>query len=80
MDLPSKLDCCGFHANMVNGKAANKMSGKYLSDATDGGADLIITNCPFCHMQMDLFQNKYKIPVLHMSELLCKALGIKKRY
>ncbi|MFC1810817.1 CoB--CoM heterodisulfide reductase iron-sulfur subunit B family protein [Patescibacteria group bacterium] len=80
VDLPSKIDCCGFHVNMVDSKAANKMSGKYLEDAIDGRADLIITNCPFCHMQMDLFQNKYKIPVLHMSELLCMALGIKKRH
>lgn len=76
VDLPSKMDCCGFHISMYNEKASIKMSNKYLSDAQIEHADLIITNCPFCHMQFDLIQNKYKIPIIHMSQLLCLALGV----
>lgn len=76
VDLPGKVDCCGFHINMVNQKASLKMSDKYLKDAIENQADLIITNCPFCHMQFDLYQKKYKIPILHMSQVLCLALGV----
>ncbi len=78
VDLPTKMDCCGFHSNLVDPKASQKMSEKYLSDADEQKADIIITNCPFCHMQFDIFQKKYKIPVLHMSEVLCMALGLQK--
>ncbi|MFC1599813.1 CoB--CoM heterodisulfide reductase iron-sulfur subunit B family protein [Patescibacteria group bacterium] len=78
VDLPTKMDCCGFHSNLVDPKGSQKMSEKYLSDANNQKADIIITNCPFCHMQFDIFQKKYKIPVLHMSEVLCMALGIQK--
>lgn len=77
VDVEGKLDCCGFHIGMVNKKASTKMSGKYLDNTSDKNVDLIVTNCPFCHMQMDLFQKKSSIPVLHMSQLLCLALGFK---
>ncbi len=76
VDLSSKLDCCGFHISMYNKDASTKMSDKYLRDATDEKADLIITNCPFCHMQFDMYQKGFDIPVLHMSQVLCIALGI----
>jgi succinate dehydrogenase / fumarate reductase cytochrome b subunit len=85
VDLPSKGDCCGFHITLSSKKTAVKMSGKYLSDVKDSRADLIVTNCPFCHMQMDLYQSnaekeikkKFKIPVLHFTQLLCLSLGFK---
>jgi len=77
VDLPSKADCCGFHLTLTDKKNALKMSGKYLSDVKESGADLIVTNCPFCHIQMDLYHNKSKIPVLHFTQLLCLALGFK---
>jgi succinate dehydrogenase cytochrome b subunit len=84
VDLPEKLDCCGFHSVLMNKKASGKMSGKYLSSAKDSGADVIVTNCPFCHMQMDLYQGnsekaigrKLDMPIMHMSQLICLALGI----
>lgn len=76
VDLPSKLDCCGFHISMYNQKASTHMSDKYLRDASENEADLIITNCPFCHMQFDMYQKTTNIPILHMSQVLCLALGI----
>ncbi|MBN1494768.1 CoB--CoM heterodisulfide reductase iron-sulfur subunit B family protein [Candidatus Peregrinibacteria bacterium] len=77
VDLESKKDCCGFHITLTNKKTAVKMSSKYLSDAKNNNADLIVTNCPFCHMQMDLYQEKFNMPVLHFTQLLCLALGVK---
>jgi succinate dehydrogenase / fumarate reductase cytochrome b subunit len=85
VDVEGKLDCCGFHIALVNKKAAANMSGKYLNNSFGKHVDLIVTNCPFCHSQMDLYQKesekvmkkKFNIPIIHMSQLLCLALGIK---
>jgi succinate dehydrogenase / fumarate reductase cytochrome b subunit len=84
VDAPGKTDCCGFHIGLTHKKAAAGMSGGYLSSAKEQNPDMIVTNCPFCHMQMDLYQResekvlkkKIKIPVIHMSQLLCLALGL----
>lgn len=83
VDAPGKTDCCGFHIGLTHTKTAAGMSGKYLSNAKKQNPDMIVTNCPFCHMQMDLYQResekvlkkRFKIPVIHMSQLLCLALG-----
>jgi len=83
VNLKEKMDCCGFHIALTNKKASAKMSGKFLNSAKESEADLIVTNCPFCHIQMDLYQSeaekalkkKLKIPIIHMSQLLCLALG-----
>lgn len=83
VDVDGKTDCCGFHIGLTHAKAAAKMSGGYLSNAKKMNPDMIVTNCPFCHMQMDLYQResekalrkRLRIPVIHMSQLLCLALG-----
>lgn len=85
VDLKGKLDCCGFHITLINKKVSTKMSGKYLDQAASNHADLIVTNCPFCHIQMDLYQKesekalkkRLNIPIIHMSQLLCLSLGFK---
>lgn len=85
VNLTNKTDCCGFHINFTDKKSSALISGKYLGSVKDSKADLIVTNCPFCHIQMDLYQSesekayrrKFKIPVIHMSQLLCLALGIR---
>lgn len=83
VEVKEKLDCCGFHIGLTHSKTAARMSGKYLSSVKQKKPDMIVTNCPFCHMQMDLYQKasekqlkqNFKIPVIHMSQLLCLALG-----
>jgi succinate dehydrogenase cytochrome b subunit len=84
VDIKEKSDCCGFHITLINPKASAKMSGNYLDIAKQHGADMVVTNCPFCHMQMDMYQSKsekelkikLKVPVIHFTQLLCIALGI----
>ncbi|NHJ12444.1 MAG: CoB--CoM heterodisulfide reductase subunit B [Candidatus Thorarchaeota archaeon] len=58
---------------------------KFDSLLAAGGADLIVTPCPFCELQLDLGQveiqkhlgeeHKYTFDVLHVSELLALAFG-----
>ncbi|NWF96518.1 MAG: CoB--CoM heterodisulfide reductase subunit B [Candidatus Thorarchaeota archaeon] len=56
---------------------------KFDSILKAGGADLIVTPCPFCELQLDmgqveiqkLFNKSYNFDVLHVSELLALAFG-----
>ena len=54
------------------------------ADAEKEGADCVVTPCPLCQMQLDMFQEEAKktvalhkdMPILHMSQLIGLALGI----
>lgn len=82
--LPERTECCGFHISLIKPKTSALMSGEFLSQAKKFDADVIVTTCPFCQMQFDmfakksekLFQTKFGIPILHLSQLLGLALGI----
>jgi succinate dehydrogenase / fumarate reductase cytochrome b subunit len=55
-----------------------------LQQATEAGADVIVTPCPLCHLSLDAWQRKasafagsdYQIPILHLAQLLGAAAGI----
>jgi heterodisulfide reductase subunit B len=56
---------------------------KFDSLMTAGGADIIVTPCPFCELQLDLgqveiqkhFEAEYLFNVMHVVELLALAFG-----
>ncbi len=56
---------------------------KFDSLADAGGADIIVTPCPFCLLQLDLgqveiekyFGEKYVFDIMHVTELLALAFG-----
>ncbi|HDD67587.1 MAG TPA: CoB--CoM heterodisulfide reductase subunit B [Candidatus Thorarchaeota archaeon] len=56
---------------------------KFESILAAGGADVIVTPCPFCELQLDLgqveiqkhFDVKYEFDVLHVMEFLALAFG-----
>lgn len=84
VEIDGRTECCGFHITLINKKTAAKMSGGFLVNAKKEKVDAIVTTCPFCHMQFDAYQKesekiykeKFKIPVLHMSQMIGLALGI----
>lgn len=49
----------------------------------DGGADMIVTPCPVCQMNVEVYQNdinakyktKFKMPVTYYSQLMSVAYG-----
>ncbi len=85
IDFSRKLDCCGFHAVYPAHDSVMQMTGSINRDARNEGADCIVTPCPLCQMQLDMFQKEAKatvpmkedMPILHMSQLIGLALGIK---
>ena len=84
VDYDSKNKCCGFHADLQAPKTANRLTGTALLDAIDNNADMMVTPCPLCHLNMDVKQQSVakemgrdiSLPVLHLPQLIGLALGI----
>lgn len=78
-----RLSCCGFHAIFPAEKDVLKMSGLDCLSAKNAGADVVVTPCPLCQMQLDMYQPESQtvfkeditMPILHLPELIGLALG-----
>ncbi len=83
VDYESKNKCCGFHVDLQAPKTSNALSGTALLDAIDNNADLMVTPCPLCQLNLDLKQDSagkqlgrdIEIPVLHLPQMIALALG-----
>ena len=79
-----RLDCCGFHAVYPAEKSVMRMTGQIVDSAAASGATCLVTPCPLCQMQLDIYQeaaqdissSKARMPVLHLSQLVGLALGV----
>jgi succinate dehydrogenase / fumarate reductase cytochrome b subunit len=84
VDYRCKTRCCGFPIILENEKAALRMTGRSLLDAKENDAQCVVTPCPLCHLNLDIYQKKAEkeigaklnMPVLHLSQLVGLALGI----
>ena len=84
VNYASKNKCCGFHADLQAPKAAIQMTANALMDASDNNADMVVTPCPLCHLNMDIKQKaaskavgrEVHIPILHLPQVIGLALGI----
>ena len=84
IDYAGSHKCCGFPIITMNKQASLKQAGIHLGDATDSGADCLVTPCPLCHLNLDLQQpmaakqvgRDLKMPVLHLPQLVGLALGL----
>lgn len=70
-----RTQCCGFHALFPAETDVMKKTAEYTQLAVELGADCIVTPCPLCHMQLDIYQQA-GIPVLHLAQLIGLALGL----
>ena len=83
VDYESKNKCCGFHVDLQAPKTSNALSGGALIDAIDNNADVMVTPCPLCQLNMDLKQDsagkqlgrEIELPVLHLPQMIALALG-----
>jgi succinate dehydrogenase / fumarate reductase cytochrome b subunit len=86
VDYESKNKCCGFHVDLQAPETSNALSGTALLDAIDNNADLMVTPCPLCQLNMDLKQDSagkqlgrdIELPVLHLPQMIALALGCSK--
>jgi heterodisulfide reductase subunit B2 len=66
--------CCGGGIAGIDEKVSTRMLDDATSTFRPGGANCILTPCPFCFVQFDIRQ-KEGLPVLYLAELLALAFG-----
>lgn len=81
---PMKVKCCG--ASLIGSAPdiALILIRDLLKCAREQGADCIITPCPLCQFNLDVYQNKiekkfnekFNLPILYFTQLLGLAMGI----
>lgn len=83
VDFPLKTHCCGGHMTQISEAVAFELIRQLLKNAADYEADVIVTLCPMCQLNLDVYQadvNKrfntnYHIPVLYFTQLLGLSFG-----
>jgi heterodisulfide reductase subunit B len=79
-----KVQCCGSSLVMPEQKVALGLINKILRNAQENGAQCLVTPCPLCHINLDVYQSqvnsqfktRYNLPVLFLTQLVGVALGI----
>lgn len=75
--------CCGFPMLTFNREKSLSMAGNHIIDAKDKGADILVTPCPLCHLNLDgqqpdaarVLKRDIGVPILHLPQLLGLAFG-----
>ena len=78
--------CCGFHAQLAAEHDVLTVTGQSVDSADRAGAAAIVTPCPLCQMQLDMYEpegrdavgSRAEIPVLHLQQLIGFAMGMSK--
>ena len=84
VDFPGKSRCCGFPILTINEPNSLTMVATHTTDAKAHGADIMVTPCPLCHLNLDGMQSKaanqqntsIDLPILHLPQLLGLAMNM----
>ena len=87
VDFPGKTRCCGFPILTINKINSLSMVATHTQDAKTHGADIMVTPCPLCHLNLDGMQaqaasqhnTSINLPILHLPQLLGLAMGMDTR-
>jgi len=82
-DYEKKVQCCGGALAFSEPEKSQAMIKDIIEAAYDGGADMIVTPCPVCQMNVEVYQEqinkkygtKFKMPVVYYSTLMDVAFG-----
>ena len=78
-----KVSCCGGALAFSELEKSQALIKDIIESAYDGGADMIVTPCPVCQMNVEVYQDqinkkyntKFKMPVVYYSSLMSVAYG-----
>ncbi len=82
-DISGKGKCCGFPILSANEENSLAMVAKHTGESKDKGADVMVTPCPLCHLNLDGNQSRAEsqtgkeinLPILHLPQFVGLALG-----
>lgn len=83
VDFPMKTHCCGGHMTQISPPTAYELIRRLVHGAALYEADVLVTVCPMCQLNLDAYQvemNKhfksdYEIPILFFTQLMGLAFG-----
>jgi heterodisulfide reductase subunit B len=78
-----KVQCCGGALAFSEPEKSQALIKTIIEAAYDNGADMIVTPCPVCQMNVEVYQDhinqkystKFKMPVVYYSTLMAVAFG-----
>lgn len=82
-DYEKKVTCCGGALAFSEPEKSQRQIKDIIESAYDQGADMIVTPCPVCQMNVEIYQGhinkkystKFDMPVTYYSQLLTVAYG-----
>ena len=84
IDFPMKTHCCSGHMTQISGETAYELIRRLVYGATRYDADMLVTLCPMCQLNVDAYQaeanryfkTEYQMPILYFTQLIGLALGV----
>jgi len=84
VDYPMKAHCCGGHMTQISEASAFDMIRRLVKGAVEYHADMIVTLCPMCQLNLDAYQvpmnnyfkTNYHMPVLYFTQAMGLAFGV----
>jgi heterodisulfide reductase subunit B len=84
IDFPLKTHCCGGHMTQISPNTAFELIRRLISSADQYHADLMVTLCPMCQMNLDAYQTEtnrhfgtnYHMPIMFFTQLIGLAFGM----
>lgn len=81
--FPMKVRCCGGMLMTTYSDVALELNKNILECAHENGADLVLTTCPLCQINLEAYQKKIKkkfktdfnLPIMFFTQALGLALG-----
>lgn len=83
VDFPLKTHCCGGHMTQISEDTAFELIRRIVHNADEYEADMIVTICPMCQLNLDVYQPQmnhalgthYSIPALYFTQMMGLAFG-----
>jgi heterodisulfide reductase subunit B len=84
IDFPLKTHCCGGHMPHISPSTAFELIRRLIQAADEYEADVMVTVCPMCQMNLDAYQGEtnrhfntnYHMPILFFTQLMGLAFGM----
>jgi heterodisulfide reductase subunit B2 len=81
--FPPKVRCCGGMLMTTYEDVALKLNQEILAAAVANGADILVTTCPMCQMNLEAYQGRinavfgtsYHLPIVYFTQILGLVLG-----
>jgi len=81
--FPGAATCCGGHMTQIGPDTAYELIRRLISSAEKSKADIMVTVCPMCQLNVDAYQGEtnshygtdYEMPIVFFSQLVGLAMG-----